>query len=319
VAATVPTRWTGIDEAGYGPNLGPLVMTAVTVEAADDRPPDVWCDLASTVGRAGDQRGRLWVDDSKAVYSGGKGRARLVDACHALASECGEAGPGPIGTLGALLARLGAGTLKDVELTPWLDAGDPPFPVASDGQVGALEGGPWRIVDVRAVVVGPARFNEGLARGGSKARVHFEAFVSLLACAWERAADGAVGRVTGDKHGGRHFYYAPLAEAFPDAWIDRGVEGPELSRYTLRAPDRRLELSLRPRADATDGLVALASMVSKCVREHWMDAFNAYWQERVPGLAPTAGYPLDASRFRAAIEPLCREQGLEPEVWWRAK
>ena len=26
-------RWVGIDEAGYGPNLGPLVMTAVVAES----------------------------------------------------------------------------------------------------------------------------------------------------------------------------------------------------------------------------------------------------------------------------------------------
>ena len=42
-------RWVGIDEAGYGPNLGPLVMTAVVAESAEDRPPDLWADLAETV------------------------------------------------------------------------------------------------------------------------------------------------------------------------------------------------------------------------------------------------------------------------------
>ena len=40
-----------------------------------------------------------------------------------------------------------------------------------------------------------------------------------------------------------------------------------------------------PRADQGDGLVALASIVSKTVRELWMDVFNAYWCRRIPGLA----------------------------------
>ena len=63
--------WAGIDEAGYGPNLGPLVMTAIVAEG---RPPDLWADLAATVCRAGESADRLWVDDSKLVYQGRQGR-----------------------------------------------------------------------------------------------------------------------------------------------------------------------------------------------------------------------------------------------------
>src|SRR4051794_5024532 len=66
--------WAGIDEAGYGPNLGPLVMVAVVVETPDERRPDVWGDLTETVGRVNSGDDRLWVDDSKAIYSGGRGR-----------------------------------------------------------------------------------------------------------------------------------------------------------------------------------------------------------------------------------------------------
>jgi hypothetical protein len=50
-----------------------------------------------------------------------------------------------------------------------------------------------------------------------------------------------------------------------------------------------------------------------------MGAFNAYWTTRIPGLAPTAGYPGDALRFRRAIEPTCRELGFEAGSWWRCK
>lgn len=328
----MPTRWVGIDEAGYGPNLGPLVMTAVVAESPDDRPPDLWADLNGTVGRAGAAGDRLWVDDSKAVYRAGLGRDRLDAACAAAlgaVSGCDGDGDGdgePPATLGGLLAALGAGTLEDAELAPWLDAGDPPFPCAAGRarcraarSLRAFEGAPWRLVAARTVVVGPARFNAGLDRNGSKARVHFEAFARLLAVAWDLAADGVVVRVTADKHGGRHFYLGPLSEAFEGAWVDRGVEGPDLSRYTVRAPGRRLEVGFRPRADAGDGLVALASVVSKAVREHWMDAFNAHWLARVPGLRPTAGYPTDAARFRRAVEPLCRARGLPESLWWRAR
>jgi hypothetical protein len=174
-------------------------------------------------------------------------------------------------------------------------------------------------MEVRSVVVAPARFNASLTQTGSKALVHFAAFGSLLRTVWERAGDGRHTFVTCDKHSGKHYYLSGLYETIPDVWIDRGPEGAELSRYTIRDASRIVELSLMPRADGTDGLVALASIVSKTVRELWMDIFNAYWCARVPGLRPTAGYPQDARRFRSAIEAAAQEFGHDPWQWWRSK
>ena len=169
---------------------------------------------------------------------------------------------------------------------------------------------------MRAVVLGPAAFNARLDRAGSKAEVHASAFAELLDWLWRRESAEHVTHVVSDKHGGRHFYLKLLTEAVPDAWIDRHHEGPTRSEYTLRDSVRRIEVAFQPRADADDGLVALASIVSKTLRECWMDVFNRYWTDRIPGLKPTAGYPVDAARFRAAIEPHC---ALPIEHWWRSR
>jgi hypothetical protein len=308
--------WVGIDEAGYGPNLGPLVMTAVVAEGPDDLPHDLWADLSATVCRAGGRGDRLWVDDSKQVYKARRGRERLDAACLAVVAASGRGRPA---TLGRLLEAVGAGTLDEVELSPWIEV-DPFF--ANGGEppaVDPLAGAHWRIVEARTVVIGPALFNAGLEQSGSKAIVHFGAFARLLGHVWGTVTEETPASVVSDKHGGRHFYAGALSDAFPGTWVDRGPEGPELSQYTIRDAGRRLELSLRPRADAGDGLVALASIVSKAIRERWMDAFNAHWSSRIPGLKPTAGYPVDAARFRLAIEADCAARGLEPSVWWRAK
>jgi hypothetical protein len=295
----------------------------------EGRAPDVWGDLPDKVARGGFRDGRLWVDDSKQVNRGGQGLDRLEAAAWAALDAAGRPLPE---RLGGLLGALEAGTLAEAELDLWLEPGDDPAVPRPEslGVVGpALEqrpfdGAPWRIVALRTVVVGPARFNAALSSSGngSKATAHFAAFAGLARWLWADTAAGGVTHVRADKHGGRHFYLDPLYRAFPDVWIDRGPEGRELSCYTVReggADGRRLELELRPRADAEDGLVALASIISKLVREHWMAAFNAHWVARVPGLRPTAGYPGDAARFRAAIEDACRARGLTEDRWWRPK
>ena len=61
----------GIDEAGYGPNLGPLVQAAVALYLPDD---DLagWETLKPVVRRCGEKAdGRLLIDDSKKVYTSG--------------------------------------------------------------------------------------------------------------------------------------------------------------------------------------------------------------------------------------------------------
>jgi hypothetical protein len=317
-------RWVGIDEAGYGPNLGPLVMTAVVLEGPDHRPPDVWGDLPLTVDRAWGASDRLWIDDSKQVYKGGKGRDRLDAGLLATLAATGRDLPK---SLGGLFQTVGAGTLEDVELSRWINSGDPKFPPIGSRTLcewtlarRPLEGGAWRVVDVRSEVVGPRRFNDGLNATGSKALVHFSAFARLLKHLRATTPIDQNLAIRGDKHGGRHFYGDLLQAAFPDDQLVRGPEGPDLSRYDLIATNgQRLTLSLAPRADADDGAVALASIVSKALREQWMDAFNGYWKARITGLKPTAGYPVDAARFRQAIEADCEAQGLNLVDWWRLK
>ncbi len=330
-------RWVGIDEAGYGPNIGPLVMTAVIAESRDvvshpqngppGVPPDIWGDLAATVVRGGGDSGRFCVDDSKVILRGGKGRERLEATCLALIDAVGRPlPPDPAG----LFEAVGAGTLESAELDRWLDGVTSAVEWPCSRLVGELAhrlackplepaGGQWRITAVRSAVLGPSRFNRRLELLGSKASVHFTVFRELLGHVWELAFDGRPTDIQGDKHGGRHYYLEPLMNAFPDTWIDRGVEGPALSRYHIRDRSRSISLSLSPRADGTNGLVALASIVSKTVREVWMDIFNTYWTSRVPGLKPTAGYPVDAARFRRAIEPVALAGGHEPDLWWRRK
>jgi hypothetical protein len=312
-----------------------LVMTAVMAEASPASAPkprnarsfNLWDDLRNTVDRAGGDPDRLWVDDSKAIFCNGRGRQRLETTCLAAIHAASNALPQ---SLESLLQLVGAGTLGDVEVSCWLEPNHcenhgPPID-CEPGLLGRLEQRPlvpsdstWQIVGVRAVVVGPARFNARLEDQRLKSVVHYEAFEQLLAWIWDRAADGLPTDVRGDKHGGRHYYYGPLTRSFPGLWVDRGTEGPELSVYAVRDGARRMHIRLEPKADQNDGLVALASIVSKTIRELWMDVFNGYWCGRVPGLKRTAGYHTDAKRFRMAIEGAAATENRDPALWWRVK
>ncbi|WP_165065065.1 hypothetical protein [Paludisphaera rhizosphaerae] len=328
-------RWVGIDEAGYGPNLGPLVMAAVVVESCGtsascppdlDPPTTLWEDLALSVRRARGPADRFAVDDSKAILKGAKGRTALYSTCLALLDAAGR----PLPDSTAALISDSALDASSVELDRWRHAEEPPPPWPKPDLIEGLRvrlaarpfappSKAWQIAEVYVEVVGPERFNAGLERLPSKAAVHFEAFARLLGKVWDLAADGRPIHVRGDKHGGRHYYLEPLASAFPETWIDRGEEGPALSEYMIRSPGRSLSLRLTPRADADDALVALASIAAKTIRECWMDVFNAYWTRLVPGLRPSAGYPVDASRFRRDVEPTAAKLGIGPRLWWRER
>jgi hypothetical protein len=60
-------------------------------------------------------------------------------------------------------------------------------------------------------------------------------------------------------------------------------------------------------------------MLAKYIRERLMEVLNHFWQGHVTELKPTAGYPLDARRFRAAIEPVAIRMHWNADQWWRTK
>src|SRR4051794_16628656 len=64
----------GIDEAGYGPNLGPFVMTSVACRVPEAHAgADLWRVLGAGVRRHHEpDDGRLLVEDSKLVYAGAR-------------------------------------------------------------------------------------------------------------------------------------------------------------------------------------------------------------------------------------------------------
>ena len=80
-----------------------------------------------------------------------------------------------------------------------------------------------------------------------------------------------------------------------------------------------MRVTFMPRADAGDLCVALASMVSKYLRELLMAEFNEFWRKHLPDLVPTAGYHGDAGRFFADIKPVRRRLKIAVRHLWRQR
>ncbi len=102
-----------------------------------------------------------------------------------------------------------------------------------------------------------------------------------------------------DKHGGRNRYGPLLQQQFSDDLVCILSEGSEESGYRLGPHDAATTIHFRARAES-DLAAALASMTAKYLRELAMRALNDYWCRQVPGLRPTAGYPL-TRRFKHEI------------------
>lgn len=314
----------GIDEAGYGPTLGPLVVAATLWNV---RPQlvkaDFWHLLRDSVKRAA-RRGQshLAVDDSKTVYNRKKGLSTLERPVLAFASAAGLECP----TLDALLMQLGA-RLEQANGLPWYR--DLRRPLPTDRARSKYEAVARRLLGcmlkagvvccgLRAEVVTEDRFNGRVAATRNKAAVVSEQVLRLIQSAADRTGDqDLIVRV--DRLGGRTNYRGLLSMAFPQRHVHIVEVSPDRSRYRLASANNDWFIEFAVDADEHHLPVALASMLAKYLREVLMQGFNAYWKDRLESLRPTAGYYADARRFLAEIEPVIVAAGVPRQRFVRSR
>lgn len=310
------TTLAGVDEAGLGPILGPLVVSGVGLEVGDAAPDhDLWPRLAGFVCRRGDSVGdRLVVDDSKRVLAPLRGRVDLELAVLALVSHAG----GRPGTLAELVARVAPAAGAAAAQLPWYGSCELGLPVwAAPAEVdGAasrlgrgLEHAGCRLAAVVARMLFAPDLNRLVEDGHSKAEAAFTRVGEVMA---EVVGDAAVEvdlRV--DRLGGRKHYRDHLLRVWPGGLVWSRVEEREISCYRVELDGRRLEVAFAVGGDRTSFVVAFASMLSKYLRELFMVLLNRYWAMRVPDLRATAGYPVDGRRFLDDIETELSASGLD--------
>lgn len=315
----------GTDEAGYGPNLGPLVISATVweVESLDDW--DLYARLAKVVdsSNCGRQSSKLHIGDSKALYKPGKGLGRLergIFTCLAAIEKYPR-------TWRSIWSTLSADHDDRVGSLPWYRDFDDSLPVDLDaneartlGQSLARHGRRAGCVPchIESRAVFPDQFNSLVDRHGNKASALSQVTLGLVKSVMQRLPDDDPIYVLCDKHGGRNRYGPLLNETFPETLAVIRAEGRSESSYVLGSAERRREFVFRAKGESFLPS-ALASMVSKYLRELAMRAFNCYWTARVKDLRPTAGYPLDAKRFKLEIAQTQQQLGIDDRILWRCR
>jgi hypothetical protein len=316
----------GMDEAGYGPNLGPLVVgaSAWRLPGKPDNA-DLYRVLADAVVRPHDRSGaddRLVIGDSKAVYQPASGLGLLE---RGVLAALGSLGHEPRAWCQAWNC-LAPDCAAELDGEPWHQSYNPPLPLAGDTDVmrnaarrlrAACDAGEVELVALRGRALFPAQFNGLVARWGNKATVLSRVTLALLAELLVGLPDEPVLALC-DKHGGRNFYGPQLQQQFPDWLVECRGEGRAQSTYAIGPRECRHEVRFLTGGER-ELPVALASMVAKYLRELAMRAFNDFWQARVPQLKSTAGYPGDARRFKREIAAAQAELTLADDVLWRSR
>lgn len=307
----------GIDEAGYGPLLGPLTV-GLSVWGIDewnegDPAPNLWTLLESGVCKTpADKRSRIAIDDSKKLKlankwdDAGEGDTAPTDGPYDPHASLVHLARGVLSVLAALdhrptddagiFAALGA-------RCPEHDCYAPALGSCADADTLAAIGIAANLLRRACDTAGAAplalscrvfcerEFNTLVDDHRSKGAVTSQAFLEHARSIWNRWGDddgaGEGGpRIVCDRHGGRTDYLPLIAALAPGVRVETLEHTPQRSRYLVHAeapdtPDRRprrLTLLFTPEADGAHLPVALASMTAKLVRELLMARFNrAFW------------------------------------------
>jgi ribonuclease HII len=327
----------GTDEAGYAPNLGPLVISATVWSVPGDP-----CDLdlykllrrvvaktpptksrrktADTNGATRSPPRRLLLADSKVVYRPGEGLADLelgVLAALALSGHRPQ-------SWRDVWRVLDSETAASLDRLPWHVDYEREVPIDADRDhldrlasklASEADGAGVKLLALRSRAVFPDHWN-ALTDQENKSTALSLLTLELLSQVLSELPPAPVAVIC-DKHGGRNFYQ-PFLQQHVSFLVEVYGEGRNESIYRWGPDDCRTEVVFRVNAERYLPC-AVASMTSKYLRELSMLAFNQYWNRYLPDLRPTAGYPLDAGRFKADIAAMQATLGINDRILWRTK
>jgi len=318
----------GIDEAGLGPVLGPLVVSAVAFRVPDEAADQsMWRMLAGTVTKKSSKKrpGAIAIGDSKKLYN--RRRAGGLEALERGVLSMLATRKGICPSLGGMLAIICPGAAGLLRQYPWYAHADLPLPrcltptdlnLSTNALRVAMGRAGVRLETMRCETIFAGEFNRLIDGTRNKATAAFGVTARLLMYLCEKFPDGPL-RIHVDRQGGRMRYMPALQRIFDGAGFKIIDEGPAGSAYHIDNGRRVVELSFTVKAEQRHLPVALASMTSKYLRELFMTLFNGFWAQHVAELKPTAGYYTDGNRFYEQIAPAVASLGVDTQLVYRCR
>jgi hypothetical protein len=320
----------GLDEAGYGPLLGPLVVGCCAFEvepAGDGEPiPCIWKRLNRLVSKKKSATGKkLHINDSKLVYSPSEGLKELERSV--LAILCASAGEFPQG-LHDFLAATARDVLPTLDGYPWyraarnerfpLEQEELPIRLMANALRAMMDRNGAVCIHLSARVILERQLNQLLAATRNKASVLFSTSAIHLDYLLRTHGHKPM-TIVCDRQGGRERYGSLLRLMFEEWDLEVTTEDNGYADYRLHRSGNSVRIIFREKAEAQCLPVAMASMISKYLRECLMRRFNDFWAQHLPDVTPTAGYYNDGTRFLRDIEPKRQELGIADEHLIRSR
>ena len=272
--------YTGVDEAGMGPYLGPLSICRCSVLAEQE------LDLIAVF-----QAANIPVADSKKIYSSGS-LAKLEQV--ALAAVQWLSG-WSISNAAELFAFFHEDPALREEI-PWMQGAEKLLlPLV------ATEVPEWEIPELAPVsnaplsgrLLHPRHINRSYAAGVNKLTLELNTILELMT-----ETPGGVDHhhQAIDRLGGRAYYAEAIQDISPGP-VTVLTEEKGTSSYAYLLREQPSSISFLVKGEDRNPLIAMASCIAKYARELHMHLLNTHWTQRMNWLKHTAGYPQDAKRW----------------------